>query len=392
VYTMAIIIASLLREESGLRVQILGTDINTVSLERAQRGLYRDWSFRDMSEELITRWFNAEGENRYAVNDALRSMVEFRPLNLVDIASYPSAMDVILCRNVLMYFTRPVVNDIVQSFRGALRPDGWLVPSMTETTLINQPGLEGVRFGEVTLFHHQKTEFPAVRQKVEDTRDAGLTAVLRKTDDGGNPFGELLSEKALRKAEERENNIASELLLELPLPALPAIEDSGAFEALVDAVNVPETAAASVGLSTEVAGVAQAADAAQEAGDRARCLADAGRLDEALVEAERAVTEHKMSAYCQCIHATILRELGETQRALQAFDRALYLDPHFVPAHFGIGSLYRFLGKDVRAARHLGNALELIEALPDQDSVMLWGDMTARHLAAIIRTIEGGSA
>ncbi len=383
VYTMGIIIASLLREDSSMKVQILGTDINPSAIERAERGIYRDWSFRDMNTDLIDAWFIPQEDNRYSVSDRLRSMVEFRQLNLVDVQSYPSAMDIIMCRNVLMYFTRPVVNDIVEGFRHSLRPDGWLVPSMTETTLINVPGLEGVRFGDMTLFRHQQAEVPVAASKgSEDSVPLDTPPMLDREQGYRSSFEEILPGKIFGKASSAgivDQSSAHEY--HLSLPSLPSVVDQHSFEELID--SLPEE-------GVKVPAVSSGYDPAQEAADNAKALADAGKLDEALEAAEQAVADHKMSPYCHFILGTILRELGETQRALQSFDRALYLDPVFIPAHFGIGALYRFLGKRDKAARHLGNALELIEAVPDQDAMMVWSDMTARNLAAIIRAMDGG--
>ena len=115
-YSLAIVIASMLPDDSPMRVQILGTDVNPTAVQRAREGRYREWSFRDMSPGLKDMWFDVDGEQRYTVKERLRSMTHFETLNLIDAHNFPLQMDIILCRNVLMYFTRQVVQDIITGF------------------------------------------------------------------------------------------------------------------------------------------------------------------------------------------------------------------------------------------------------------------------------------
>ncbi len=383
VYTIAISIASLLREDSGMRVQILGTDVNPVAVERAQRGVYRDWSFRDMGSDLIDTWFTVDEEKRYTVSDRLRSMVEFKLLNLVEVSKYPSGMDIIFCRNVLMYFTRPAVQEMVSGFKYALRPDGWMVPSQTETTLINQPGLEGVRFGDVTLFRHQQPEPGLFRTKPSTAiEESGLESPEPQIRSLRFSFDDILPPTVLERSLHAKtvSNLQEEMR-DLLLPDIPQVDSRASFDELIHAEATDHGATDRV--ETE-------AGAESWTADRARELADAGRLEEARVVAEHAVAADKMQPFNHFILATVLRELGETNRALQSFDLALYLDSKYIPAHFGIGSLYRFLGKPEKSSRHLKIALALLEAIPDQNSILAWSDMTAKNLVSIIRSIEAG--
>jgi chemotaxis protein methyltransferase CheR len=375
-YSLAIVIASMLPDDSPMRVQILGTDVNPTAVQRARQGEYREWSFRDMSPGLKDMWFDVDGEQRYTVKERLRSMTHFETLNLIDAHNFPLQMDIILCRNVLMYFTRQVVQDIVTGFKRSLRPDGWLAPSLTETTLINLPGLEGVRFGEVTVFRHQKRELPCFHGGGARQPTGSVETVMpeKPAHAPAHPFDELLPERVLGERAARNDVLsAMEDLLSAAMP----VQSAGEFE------NLLEDTELTVPNDTDM----QPRTVPSHA-DAAKALADAGRLEDALIAAEQAVDQDKMCAYNQYLLATILRELGETQRALQAFERALYLDPDSIAAHFGLGSLYRFLGMQEKATRHLANALQLIDALPEQDGLLEWSGMTAVRLAQEIRAVD----
>lgn len=376
VYTLAMMVASMLEVDDPMRVRILGTDINSAALERARHGVYRDWSFRDMPSELVDTWFTEEMPGRYAVHPRLRDMVEFRQLNLVELASYPTGFDLILCRNVLMYFTRDVVGRIVQSFRRSLRDDGWLVPSMTEVTLVNAPGLESRRFGEVTLFTRQNriaTLLQFTRQEAaeqESSEDSHEHYHFR------NPFASLL-------------HLREDVDTTLSENATPADD------------TVPDTADSHGEAGTRE--FSPSHSAAAEQGDHERrlnsgdsesllrealALADSGLLEQARTLAARAVELEKMKPEAHFVLATILREMGETTAAAASFDRALYLDHEMIVAHVAAAAVQRMLGRADRALRHIATARGLLLRLGGHDAAVPLSDLTAGALLDMLGTLE----
>lgn len=376
VYTLAMIVASMLEDDNPLRVRILGTDINSAALERSRHGVYRDWSFRDMPSELVDTWFTEDMPGRYAIHARLREMVEFRQLNLVEVSSYPTGFDLILCRNVLMYFTRDVVGRIVQAFRRSLRDDGWLVPSMTEVTLVNAPGLESRRFGEVTLFTRQNRIANLLQLPRQGTVEDEPSGDAHEHYHFRNPFASLLHLRedisaipTRNMSDPREGNSPREEvnagleMLELPMRDIPG--EPG--DCLVSGNS--------------------------EDGDnllsRALELADSGSLEQARVLAERAVALEKMKPEAHFVLATILRETGETSAAAAAFDRALYLDHELIVAHVAAASVQRMLGRADRALRHIATARGLLLRLGGSDAAVPLSDLTAGALLDLLVTLEG---
>ncbi|MDX9758760.1 MAG: protein-glutamate O-methyltransferase CheR, partial [Bacteroidota bacterium] len=176
VYSIAILLEAIIADRSGWRYEVLGTDVNPSAIQRAREGVYRDWSFRDVPLDLHAAYFEQTAEGKHAVIARIKENTEFRVLNLVNTPTlFPSGFDIIFCRNVLLYFTRDKVNGVVQGFRRALREHGWLIPSLTETTLINNPGFEGARFGDATLYRkqaHIPRLFTLRPSRTEEDRDA----------------------------------------------------------------------------------------------------------------------------------------------------------------------------------------------------------------------------
>ena len=107
-------------------VDILGTDVNPDAIAAARQGRYREWSFRRVDASVRERWFVAEG-GAFRPVAALGERVRFEVLNLADAAAWPGEVDVIFCRNVLIYFDRETVAAVFARFARSLAPGGVLV-------------------------------------------------------------------------------------------------------------------------------------------------------------------------------------------------------------------------------------------------------------------------
>ncbi len=127
VYTVAILACEAFASASP-PVRVLGTDIASTALEQALAGRYRERSVRTLRSGILERYFSsAAGVS--CVGERVRALVEFRRHNLVRDPIPPAGQpfDVILCRNVLIYFDRPTVEHVLGALEGALAPAGLLV-------------------------------------------------------------------------------------------------------------------------------------------------------------------------------------------------------------------------------------------------------------------------
>jgi chemotaxis protein methyltransferase CheR len=139
-YTLAIMLARLLPDLTRWDVTVLGTDLNGESLRRARRGVYRPWSLRGLRPAALVPYVVPDGDD-FAVSERIRRMVTFERLNLAA-DRYPAQLDLVLCRNVLLYFDTASGRGVVARLRDALRPGGWLLLSPVEAGLVG-PGLDG---------------------------------------------------------------------------------------------------------------------------------------------------------------------------------------------------------------------------------------------------------
>mgnify|MGYP000141382845 CR=1 FL=1 len=159
-YSAAMALRAAMPQLGAGAVTILATDISKHNLDAARAGVYRKWSFRRSADPLVERFFEpAGGELR--VRGDIRAMVTFAELNLA-LPVYPSAangtagLDVILCRNVLMYFTVEQRRKVIQRFRACLADGGWLVVSPSEASADLFEGFAATSYPDA--IHYQKRE------------------------------------------------------------------------------------------------------------------------------------------------------------------------------------------------------------------------------------------
>jgi chemotaxis methyl-accepting protein methylase len=138
-YTIAMVLAELARGPlPGLGFRIIGTDISTQVLEVARRAIYAAEMLAPVPPALRQRYTlrpRDPARRELRIVPELRAVVSFRQLNLMD-ASYPvdRDMDVVFCRNVLIYFERPVQKAVLERLCGHLRPGGFLLVGHAETS------------------------------------------------------------------------------------------------------------------------------------------------------------------------------------------------------------------------------------------------------------------
>jgi chemotaxis protein methyltransferase CheR len=128
------VVDMLLPERNDWDILILGSDINQAALAKARRGLYGKWSFRMVAPELQQRYFRRIGDE-WELDERIRRMVTFRVGDLIDESSSSHEwrhMDLILCRNVFIYFAAAVVNAVAVKLAGALSEGGYLMTGHTE--------------------------------------------------------------------------------------------------------------------------------------------------------------------------------------------------------------------------------------------------------------------
>jgi chemotaxis protein methyltransferase CheR len=317
-YSLAILLHRLLPDIADWRITITATDINPDALNKAATGVYGEWSFRNVPAAVKEAWFERRPDGRYEIEPTVRKLVNFEFLNLVEDV-YPSletdtnAMDVIFCRNVLMYFTPPQIARVVARLHDSLVHGGWLAVSPSETS--------------------------------QDLFSRFATVNFR---------GAIMYSKGASMAQK---------------PVAPPLQAAKGPAAVMPTPPRQPTAA-----------------------QRARALANEGKLDEALAWCDRWITADKLDPAAHYLRAVVLVEQGEREGARASLRRAVFLDPGFVLAHFALGNLARRDERSAEAARHFANVQHLLEGCQPGELVPQGEGLSVGRLAQILRAVPNAAA
>ena len=129
-----------LQHPNNLTARIVATDIDAESLRKAKAGVYTHTSFNEIPAALWGKYFTPEGEN-FRIDPAIQSMVQFQRAELMEPAPY-RGVDMVCCRNALIYFSHAAQQVVFDHFVASLRPGGFMVLGKVETLL----GQTKVRF------------------------------------------------------------------------------------------------------------------------------------------------------------------------------------------------------------------------------------------------------
>ena len=176
-YSLAMLTRERLSARACQSVSILGTDLNEEALGRARRGFYGDWSFRGVDEARRARHFE-RADNGWQIHEELRAMTSFKRHNLAQAPTEKREFDLIVCRNVLIYFAPAAIDAALAAFADALCQGGYLLTGHAELTNRNLSGLTPRLRPESVIY--QKA--PAATQQVSRvTKAVAPKAVAAKT-------------------------------------------------------------------------------------------------------------------------------------------------------------------------------------------------------------------
>jgi chemotaxis protein methyltransferase CheR len=347
-YSIAMLLAQALPDFEQWNVSILATDIEPRFLAAAERGEYGAWSFRSTPEAVRSAFFTQGAKGRWQIAPRIRSLVRFAYLNLAQDA-YPSiangtnAMDLVFCRNVLMYFEPQRSRSVLASLGQSLRDDGWLfvnpveIPHAAVMQLVSvpMPGAIGLRRRATAAAVPEATGVVAPPAVI-------VTGPLVPEPAGTRGATVVPAQARAERGRERPNDDSRP-----PDPRLRGDDN----ELLL----------------------------------RAREAADRGELEAALQWCRRSIEADKVDAHAHYLLASILQELGRHAESAAALRRTLYLEPDHVLAHVALGNIARRDGHAREAERHFRNALDKVAACPPEAVLGEFEGMPAGRLAETIR-------
>lgn len=323
-------LAMVLRERWGAAAaglfRITGGDVDEAALAAARRAVYPESALRALPAAAAARWFSSAGGGERRLHEALRAAVRFEPLNVLDpeFAAALPAQDVILYRNLSIYFDTATRRMALNNLQRALAPGGVLLVGTTEV-MANDLGLFALHVEDGVWYFRagppagsNGSAAPgAAAAAGAPPRPAADTSVPAAGDEAGAARARYT--RALQQA--HAGDLAE---------ALAALRDGPA--AGDDPASAPELAPEAAALE-------------------ARLLLELGDLANAKSAAERLVGTDAWSASGLGLLARIAQLEDDPEAAIGHAERAVYARPEYWPALLLLAELYRARGRSAHAAR-----------------------------------------
>ncbi|SMC20804.1 CheR methyltransferase, SAM binding domain [Desulfacinum hydrothermale DSM 13146] len=439
-YTLAMIAHRFLASHPDWDFSVLATDVNDLALARARLGRYRPWSFRSPVPAPYEKYLRRENGRR-RIGPELRRKVVFRRLNLAQ-DDYPSPetqnMDLIFCRNVLMYFDPAVRTAVLDRLHRCLADGGYLVTAAAELTYVDKTCWERIQFPRAVLFRKKWEKDPATASG--SSLGARASGLLSRTPLSSNEvrvpwvlkWKESSPGKATDQPEKRPWNLsvrslgtnakrhepASHAPAGCPkTPGIPVsrspMEPAGGFPGDQGNGEEPVSERPRESLSEEDLQAVMSRGELDMALERVSSaledgripdevlrrmvrtlvqgLSNAGRRDDALALLARVGEQRKLDPAYPMLKASICCEAGDREGAITAYRQALYLDASLVPALLGLGTLYQTAGNVEKARRCWVKALKILEARDPEEEVPDGEGLSVAQARALFqRLLEGG--
>lgn len=382
-YSVAILLDQTHSFPLDWHVNLYATDVNVKSLAKARRAEYSQWSFRGIDETLKTNYFSPVDMYHWKLIDKVRHRIEFSYLNL---AVHPLTVgsngthkfDLILCRNVLMYFSAQRRQEILCHLTDMLTDTGWLIVSPSEVGLVDVPALTIVDVDGM-LMHRKgvknKAKVSPAQWRKSDNRMTECR-VAPQPPPKVREVSTVVKRKTIRCPVAKSTPSTSQPDVDVLAVALALVEDreyQTAIDCLICLIN-DETASDHV--------------TAEPIFLLARCLANVGRSDEAEEWLVKALEIERLNATGYYLLATIQQERGDLIQAKRSLEQALYLDGDFIMATFALGMLL-VLHSDEKehGAKMLSRAKALLLRFSQDEIVPDSEGLPVAHLCRMLESL-----
>lgn len=396
-YSLAMVAAE--KGATAALVDIWATDLNPVAAENAEKGVFPARRMLGVSEERLQRFF-LEFHGSYQVAPEIRSLVRFEAHNLAA-PLWPrvraASLDIIFCRNVIIYFDQPTIVGVMERFFEALRPGGWLFLGYSEslfkistrfdmvevggTFAYQRPvghaplrlGLLARTFSAPAPGHRSPTDVETVLRtlKREETQSAQRAASVPPSTGSPRPSAPLTAAATAANTASAPAAVPAFV----PAPLVPPLisQDSG----LIDRHKTPVERLAGVVEAIEGGDFPRALRMAyrlteDEPGDLAARLtlgnvhALMGQTDEARETYQAALAREPLCVEARLYLGLAAMQAKELEEAKTELTRALFLEPTLMLGHYLLGQVSERRGEMDAARRAYRNALAQRRALPHQ--------------------------
>jgi chemotaxis protein methyltransferase CheR len=371
-YSVAILVRTELLAGKPANASVTGIDLNGRMLEKALRAKYSSWSLRETPADMRTRWFHESG-GEFALDPEIQRMVRFEQRNLAepDAAFWRrEAFDVVLCRNVLMYFTPEAARAAVRQIAESLIPNGLLFLGYAET-------LRGLS-RDFHLCHTHETFYYRRRESLGSRDRPSVSPPAIAEPKVTESWAEAINRSTSRVASLTDKTSAGERPAEAAPPQAPAWDAALAAQ-LVHEARFTEAE------RLLVAGPADPEGDVDRLLLRAVLLTQSGDVVAAESACRRLLEMDEASPGGRYLMALCRETAGDRAGAADQDLIAAHEDPSFSMPRLHLGLLARRSGDLPAARREFAQALALLEREDSSRLLLFGGGFTREALIGLCR-------
>lgn len=347
VYSLAMLISELIPDLARWHIVIIGTDINQKFINLARKGIYKEWSFRLTDPLLKTKYFLTNRQN-WQIKPHLKSMVTFYRDNLVDvknISHHSYDLDLVLCRNVFIYFDLDSITKAVTKIASTLRYGGYLISGHAELQAIKLHDFQPISFSESIVYKYVgngNNISLLKRDVVSQNAIFNLDSLIKKPNNHLYLEQKELTIPVKLVKNSLENSQSSQSDLEL----INGLLKQGKYERVIEQARqlIPQQ----INNKELYYLLAQA-------------YANKGNLVEAKNNCDRALQLDLMYIAPLFLLAQIAEEENNSNKAKELLKRIIYLEPLSVDAYLHLGAIYNNVKDLKRAKKMYQSAYDLLK-------------------------------
>lgn len=372
-YSVAILLKELIPNSEEWNLMILGVDINSISLEKAKAGIYRSWSFRGVDTEIQQRYFRLIND-QYYIDPQISKMLKFQTLNLIkDPFPQPNLelrdMDLILCRNVFIYFEEAAIGKALEKLYHTLQPLGYLLTGHAELHVQNLSQFQTNTFTESFIYQRPVDDLfnSSSASSIEpnncltknsslETKNKNQTRSEDEEKFRGNNISQFIQENKFNSSQPCKNQDSSfQLTNKILLQRAEMLLEKKAYNLAIEQLEKL------LGLNPENAYAYQL---------MAQISINTNDFEQATYYCQKALEIDIFSVTIYYLLADISEKQGNVAEVKYILKKIIYLEPCSVAAYFRLSHIYQQEGDEKRNIKMQRSALNILKRLPPNTKIL----------------------
>lgn len=358
-----------------INVSIYATDISGVALNRAKEGIYNKSSMRAIDKEMLNKYFTLR-DGQYFLHDQVKRRVRFETVNLIE-PCFPmggESIDIIICKNVLIYFRTETVKTIIRKFYNMLTAGGSLFVGHSESLWQISDDFDLEEVSGVFVYRKEGRNRAVPATTCFQQREKAVNSMV---------FDNQRMPSPLKRKVGRQVNLATQAVRGKVVPQEIDLERKrNLSEWIKKGVHPPDGNYEAV--LEDIEEVLQKEPKNMDAHLLAgKMYANMGLYDKALKKGLDALEVNDLSADAYLILGSIYYTIREKEKAISSFKKAIYLDNNSVLSHYYLGNLYKEVNLIEQAIKEYKNVIHIFETNTDRKEWLAGEVFTVKQLKEI---------